>query len=227
MIITCPECSKEISDRAVACPNCGYPMNLSSKDDNTDINNDKIVKDYDEDYIGKEIKLPIIEHQQVLVYTRKVCKFNCEFNPKLNEGQSVLRGDNVQLLDDKENLIFLTFINSIDYYKDKNECVFGFNDLVEDIATKAKYIVVEYTHREKTQISSPGVVENVIRQERKIVCSKCGSSQIAYQKQGFGLGKAVVGVAATGGAGALAGFINSNKGWNVCQRCGHQWKIGR
>ena len=26
MLITCPECSKNISDKAVMCPNCGYPM---------------------------------------------------------------------------------------------------------------------------------------------------------------------------------------------------------
>jgi len=27
MLINCPECNKEISDRAVNCPNCGYPLN--------------------------------------------------------------------------------------------------------------------------------------------------------------------------------------------------------
>jgi len=26
-LIKCPECGKEISDKASACPNCGYPMN--------------------------------------------------------------------------------------------------------------------------------------------------------------------------------------------------------
>ena len=25
-LITCKECGKEISDKAIACPNCGYPM---------------------------------------------------------------------------------------------------------------------------------------------------------------------------------------------------------
>lgn len=27
MIINCPECGKEISDKASSCPNCGYPIN--------------------------------------------------------------------------------------------------------------------------------------------------------------------------------------------------------
>lgn len=25
-LINCPECSKEISDKAISCPNCGYPL---------------------------------------------------------------------------------------------------------------------------------------------------------------------------------------------------------
>lgn len=31
MLITCPECGKEISDRAVSCPNCGFP--IATQDD--------------------------------------------------------------------------------------------------------------------------------------------------------------------------------------------------
>ena len=26
-LITCPECSKEISDKVVSCPHCGFPLN--------------------------------------------------------------------------------------------------------------------------------------------------------------------------------------------------------
>ncbi len=29
-LINCPECSKQISDKAVSCPNCGYPLNATS-----------------------------------------------------------------------------------------------------------------------------------------------------------------------------------------------------
>ncbi|MGX8702088.1 zinc ribbon domain-containing protein [Caproiciproducens sp.] len=32
-MITCPECSKEISDRAEVCPNCGYPIKASLTED--------------------------------------------------------------------------------------------------------------------------------------------------------------------------------------------------
>lgn len=28
-MINCPECGKEISDKAFSCPNCGYPLNVN------------------------------------------------------------------------------------------------------------------------------------------------------------------------------------------------------
>lgn len=31
MLINCPECGKQISDKAISCPNCGYPMKSSPK----------------------------------------------------------------------------------------------------------------------------------------------------------------------------------------------------
>lgn len=30
MLIKCPECGKEISDQALSCPNCGYPINAAA-----------------------------------------------------------------------------------------------------------------------------------------------------------------------------------------------------
>jgi len=31
-LINCPECSKEISDKAISCPNCGLPLNQSNNE---------------------------------------------------------------------------------------------------------------------------------------------------------------------------------------------------
>lgn len=33
-LIKCPECNKEISDKANACPNCGYPINIKTNNSN-------------------------------------------------------------------------------------------------------------------------------------------------------------------------------------------------
>lgn len=62
--------------------------------------------------------------------------------------------------------------------------------------------------------------------ESKLHCPKCRSTSIITQKQGFGIGKAAAGVLLTGNLlAAAAGGINANKNWNVCQKCGHKWKI--
>lgn len=29
-LLKCPECAHDVSDKAVSCPNCGYPMNTPS-----------------------------------------------------------------------------------------------------------------------------------------------------------------------------------------------------
>jgi len=36
-LIKCPECSKEVSDKAVSCPNCGFPIASSIQQKNTNI----------------------------------------------------------------------------------------------------------------------------------------------------------------------------------------------
>lgn len=32
-LVKCPECNNEISDKAIACPHCGYPINMPEKED--------------------------------------------------------------------------------------------------------------------------------------------------------------------------------------------------
>lgn len=57
-------------------------------------------------------------------------------------------------------------------------------------------------------------------------CPKCGSTSISANKKGFGVGKAAIGVAITGGLiGAVAGNIGAKKVWVTCLNCGHRWKI--
>ena len=54
-------------------------------------------------------------------------------------------------------------------------------------------------------------------------CPICHSTSITAQKQGYGVGKAVAGVALTGGIGLLAGGINANKIKRVCLNCGNKF----
>ena len=54
-LIECPECSKEVSDKANACPNCGFPFNKEEK-----------VK-----YIYKEPEVDVLREKEVRVLLKK------------------------------------------------------------------------------------------------------------------------------------------------------------
>lgn len=79
----------------------------------------------------------------------------------------------------------------------------------------------------RERVSEPREVDktvSVMEPEREAIrCPKCTSAELTAQKQGFGLGKAVVGGVLTGGVGLLAGFLGSGKIKITCLRCGHFW----
>ena len=58
-------------------------------------------------------------------------------------------------------------------------------------------------------------------------CPKCGSTSLSGDKKGFGIGKAVVGAALTGGIGLAAGNIGAKKVRVTCLKCGHQFWAGK
>ncbi len=56
-------------------------------------------------------------------------------------------------------------------------------------------------------------------------CPKCHSTSITYQDKKLSVGRAIVGGAIAGGAGAILGGTTSKKGNLKCLNCGHTWKI--
>ncbi|MEM5768616.1 MAG: zinc ribbon domain-containing protein [Bacillota bacterium] len=58
-------------------------------------------------------------------------------------------------------------------------------------------------------------------------CPKCKSTSLSAHKKGFGIGKAVVGAAFTGGIGLVAGNLGAKKVRVTCMNCGHQFFAGR
>lgn len=58
-------------------------------------------------------------------------------------------------------------------------------------------------------------------------CPKCGSTSITANKKGYGIGKGVIGAAAVGPIGLVAGNIGRQKVTVTCLNCGHQFKPGK
>ena len=56
-------------------------------------------------------------------------------------------------------------------------------------------------------------------------CPKCGSTSLSSGRQGFGFGKAAVGIWAAGVPGALLGSVGAKKTLVTCLNCGHRWKM--
>ena len=56
-------------------------------------------------------------------------------------------------------------------------------------------------------------------------CPKCGSISLSGNKQGFGIGKAAVGIALVGGVGLLAGGLGANNTIVTCLNCGYKFKL--
>lgn len=55
-------------------------------------------------------------------------------------------------------------------------------------------------------------------------CPKCLSLSVTPLKQGFGLGKAIVGGVLLGPVGLLGGAIGKNKVKMHCNKCGYKYK---
>ena len=55
-------------------------------------------------------------------------------------------------------------------------------------------------------------------------CPRCGSTSLAGNKKGFGIGKAVIGAALVGPIGLVAGNVGAKKVQVTCLKCGKKFK---
>lgn len=85
------------------------------------------------------------------------------------------------------------------------------------------------SEHQKPQPSKHQIVKDRIKENHAAgiaCCPKCGSTSLSANKKGFGAGKALVGMAVTGGLlGAVAGNIGAKKTVVTCLSCGHKWTI--
>lgn len=58
-------------------------------------------------------------------------------------------------------------------------------------------------------------------------CPRCGSTSLTGQKQGYGIGKGLIGARIAGPLGLVAGNIGSKKVTVTCLRCGYQFRPGK
>lgn len=178
-LITCPECGREISDKAVSCPGCGFPLDGYVQEDSRSeldrLVDDICARNQDRVKAIKELRentgmdLKTAKDIMDVKYTGMTQK---EANAKLKQE---LKEERAQ---DRENL------------------------------RNAFQTLAGVTSGSKTP-----------------KCPKCRSTQITYGGNRISLGRAVVGGAVAGPAGATLGGLTGKKGYAVCLNCGKRWKI--
>ena len=112
------------------------------------------------------------------------------------------------------------FIQLIEYIKEVLEIPI-ISEEVMSYAKKQDIIKKEEKQYQKDRL-------NQLKKDHVAFCPKCKSTSLSAHKKGFGIGKAAVGVALTGGLiGAVGGNIGAKKVRVTCLNCGHQFWAGK
>ncbi len=138
-----------------------------------------------------------------------VCVFAMAFIPFIRQSHFLL----MIFIASPFGLIYLS-LRFTDKIRHKNK------DLELVINNYAKYVQLEEEkkriEKEKKEIEEKEAKEIEARKAEChakgiVCCGKCGSSSIATINRGYSM---------------ISGFIGSGKPVNVCQKCGHKWRIG-
>ncbi len=153
-LINCPECNKEVSDKAENCIHCGFPLNE---------------RHIQETFRENIFIVTNLKKSKTKRFNRWLLETSGDNNPNLTEG-IFNKGDKVSLLDKDSMEIYKCNLDTYCYLKMGNGLFsFGF-DNIDDL-------IIEKT--ESISISLP-VGKNFIQNTNQNLakCPRCGSTQI-------------------------------------------------
>lgn len=223
-LITCPECGREISDKAVSCPGCGCLVAQENKSDDcelTDAKGSRISIHHEcmeiltkkgryvpSDYIGNYKLLytkpaTIISHGIIVVSHFNAKKSICLYMPQSN------------------SVLFYQLTGVLQKYCEREECTF--NEAVNYKPSSS--LTAQRELKEYRKIQGAAAINMISGNNKTPHCPKCRSTQITYGGNRISLSRAVVGGAVAGPAGATLGGLTGKKGYAVCLNCGKRWKI--
>lgn len=217
-LIKCPECGREISDKAVSCPGCGCPVTSNSVCIEVTCENGKLIIDNE--------RLQIINSKSQCVVSDTIYNYRILFNgivsgayaivfshPNLNSsyGCRVNRDNYENALEIVDLFVKNGLkINGLSYLK-----AFRYKNEEQKMRKMQEKIQMQQNLQ---TISNAFGGENVAR------CPKCRSTSISYQDK-ISVGRAIVGGTVAGAQGAVLGGLTGKKGYAVCLKCGKRWKI--
>lgn len=79
--------------------------------------------------------------------------------------------------------------------------------------------------QETLRIQQQQLIEQQRQNDAMAKCPRCGSTSLAANKKGFGIGKAVIGASIIGPWGLIAGNLGAKKVQVTCLKCKKRFKM--
>ena len=229
-LINCPDCNKEISDKAVACIHCGCPITVVTNDaQNAQVDDDNYT-------FAPTAETPVqSDIDRWGLFAMKPTKTDAIIMAVISAIGLAL---GIWALTEVASL----FLALVFWIMTSLLAVMIFASVIE---LRRRKIDPEYVRQAKER--SAGVPDNtdattassydaqrekleykIAKQEYRDLknqarCPRCKSTSLSGHKKGFGIGKAVVGATITGGVGLVAGNIGAKRVRVTCMKCGKQF----
>lgn len=214
-LIKCPECGKEASDKAMACPNCGYGIREFFEEQQREL----LVKEKQKtlDLKEEEAEARVVQERE-----KRIAETMLPSKPSpmkavivgVSCGVAALAGwfavfaglGLIWLIIAIPCTILAAFSPSL-HKADVKEYEHAIKN-----PDAYKHAVVKKEERKEAEAKEQArkrIEEQKIKARTAPSCPKCRSTYIATVNRGYSI---------------IWGFIGSGKAMNVCQKCGHKWK---
>lgn len=253
-LIRCPECGREISDKASACPGCGCPVEEFGQEEQQKAARELPPEERPEMMecvkCGRKIPTTIAECPfcNYVYGTYRERKDNASVfhqMEKLNNAFVIngTLGKRIEIINDKfmyyigDKLMYNSNVYEVKI-KSKKEpgkllggnVVFKVHPILPAVdfsfASRGEYnkFFSIFSSTTEKEIKAEQAAQK-LQKRTTVHCPKCGSVSIQYTNKKLSIGRAIVGDAFAGPAGAVLGGLSSKKGYAVCMNCGKRWKV--
>lgn len=197
-IIKCPECGEKISEYAEHCIHCGFPIKRLNK--NQVKVNDTLINISEIEKVYKAYdEIDASKLYQICNWRyKKACAPNYKNKPMPQfEGRKGFTGGD----------LIQSVCKTFNWWDKNNKMYLVYKFIIECIDHNFEYF--EFNTSDYTPVNNSPTPQPT----NQVRCPKCGSTSIVPEKRGYDI---------------MWGFLGSEwVTYNVCQKCGHKWKIGR
>ena len=241
--LSCPKCNHPNHKDNKECDNCGLIFAKYAKKRDIDFN-DALMKFYESEnsdieshLIQLAVKYPDISeecYKIISVFENALIAESSSRFDKAIDIYRTLKTDYPQLSkesdrrisDIKQNIKFKSAFNKgVKAYKDDRY----FDAKVIFSKLKSEYPdnpdIDQYLEEISRYVNGGDHTPSEVEDENIARCPKCRSSSIITLKKGYAAGSGCCGAILLGPLGLLCGASGSNIPYNVCQNCGHKWKV--